>query len=138
MSRRAVHLLALCLLFAQPFAAGETAALSRETPSRPKLYTLDLGGRELRFLTEARELGAQQVFLCELAESRAQSEQVKALAGVLKQTQLEENQKLVRLAASKGMVFDQQPAAGLVAVYPVSNQQVRASGEQLCSRSSAS
>ena len=82
-----------------------------EPASPRKLFTTTLGGKDLRHLTDALELGLQQVFLAGLAGSRAQADRVKALAGVLSQTQREENSKLARLAASKDVYFSASEAA---------------------------
>jgi predicted outer membrane protein len=90
---------------------GADVPLMVKPPAGLKLYSVEIGGRDLRFLTDALEIGQTQVFLCELAEKRAQSEQVKTLAGVLKQTQRDESGKLVWLAAAKGVTLGAKEAA---------------------------
>ena len=81
-------------------------------PAEPgKIFTTSLGGKDLRLLTDALELGLAQVFLAGLAGSQAQTDRVKALASVLSQTQREENSKLARLAALKEVNFSASEAA---------------------------
>ena len=77
-----------------------------------KIYTTSLGGKDLRFLTDALELGLAQVFLAGLAGNQAQTDRVKALANVLSQTQREENSRIARLASSKDVSFSSSEAAG--------------------------
>ena len=79
------------------------------TPGR--IYTTSIGGKDLRFLSDAIEYGLGQVFLASLATSNAQSDRVKALANVLSQTQREENSKLSRLAALKEVALGDREAA---------------------------
>ena len=109
------------LITANAFAAGR--AKPKRNPLLPpitvplepaeprKLYTTSLGGKDLRLLTDALELGLSQVFLAGLARSQAQTERVKALADLLSQTQREENSKLSRLAALKDVTFNASEAA---------------------------
>ena len=78
-----------------------------------KLYNTTLGGKDLRILTDAIEYGLAQVFLTELAGPHAQSDRVKALAGLLSQTQREENSKLARLAELKDVNFSGKQAAAM-------------------------
>lgn len=81
-------------------------------PATPgKIFTTSIGGKDLRFLSDAIEYGLSQVFLTELATSGAQSDRVKALAAVLSQTQREENSKLSRLAAMKDVSLGDRDAA---------------------------
>ena len=81
-------------------------------PAEPrKIFATSLGGKDLRLLTDALELGLEQVFLAGLAGSQAQTDRVKALASVLSQTQREENSKLARLAALKDVNFSASEAA---------------------------
>ena len=81
-------------------------------PATPgKVYTTSIGGKDLRFLSEAIEYGLGQVILATLATSHAQSDRVKALAHVLSQTQREENSKLSRLAALKEVALGDREAA---------------------------
>ena len=92
-----------------PLLPPVTAPLNPAEPG--KVYTTSLGGKDLRMLTDALELGLQQVFLAGLAGSHAQTDRVKALANVLSQTQREENSKLARLAALKDVNFNSSEAA---------------------------
>lgn len=86
-----------------------------EKPTEPatpgKVYTTSIGGKDLRFLSDAIEYGLSQVFLAGLATSHAQSDRVKALATVLSQTQREENSRLSRLAALKDVTLGDREAA---------------------------
>ena len=100
-------LIALNLIFAVVAALGSAA---RPAPPE-KLVTTSIGGRDLRFLTDALEYGLEQVFLTGLAQKQAHGERVKAIAGVLAETQQEENAKIARLAASKGVTLNAQEAA---------------------------
>lgn len=109
--KRCLFLSFALLVSGADLPAAETT-LAASTPDRArKLFTLELDGRDLRFLTDALELGAQQTFLYELAASRVESEQLKGLANVLQQTQATENQMLVRLAESKGIYFNKTETA---------------------------
>ena len=92
-----------------PLLPPITAPLDPVEPG--KLYATGLGGKDLRLLTDALELGLAQVFLSGLARSQAQTERVKALADLLSQTQREENSKLSRLAALKDVNFNASEAA---------------------------
>ena len=81
-------------------------------PAAPgKVYTTSIGGKDLRFLSDAIEYGLGQVFLGGLATGNAQSDRVKALANILSQTQREENSKLSRLAALKEVSLGDREAA---------------------------
>jgi hypothetical protein len=82
-----------------------------EMPPPEKLYTTTLGGRDLRVFADGAEFGLALAFLCDLAQARAHSERVKAIAGVLGPTQREENAKLAQLAANKGVTFAATQAA---------------------------
>ena len=93
-----------------PLLPPMSAPLDAAEPGR--VYTTSLGGKDLRMLTDALELGLQQVFLAGLAGAQAQTDRVKALASVLSQTQREENSKLARLAALKDVNFSAGEAAG--------------------------
>jgi putative membrane protein len=88
------------------------AALGNEARPAPpqKLLTTTIGGRDLRFLTDALEFGLEQVFLTDLARKQAQGERVKAIAGVLAETQQEENAKIERLAATKSVPLSAKEA----------------------------
>lgn len=114
--------LVLALLTANASAAGRPKlkrnpllppiAAPTDHEAAAKIYTTSLGGKDLRFLTDAIELGLGQVFLAGLAGNQAQADRVKALASVLSQTQREENSRLARLAASKDVNFRSSEAAG--------------------------
>ena len=81
-------------------------------PATPgKIYATAIGGKDLRFLSDAIEYGLGQVFLASVAASNAQSDRVKALASVLSQTQREENSKLSRLATMKDVSLGDREAA---------------------------
>ena len=67
------------------------------------LITSEIGGRDLQFLTEALDHGKAQLHLTELALARGQSEKIKALGEMLAATQAEENKKLIRIGALKGV-----------------------------------
>ena len=118
------------LFFVIPFAllSSQIAAADRKAPKRHpllpaitkptepatpgKIFSSEIGGKDLRFLSDAIEFGLSQVFLASLATSGAQSDRVKALASVLSQTQREENGKISRLAQLKGInVTDRDAAA---------------------------
>ena len=96
----------LSILLATVVALGSDA---RPAPPE-KLLTTSIGGRDLRFLTDALEYGLEQVFLTGLARKQAQGERVKAIAGVLAETQQEENAKIERLAASKSVTLNAKEA----------------------------
>ncbi len=109
-------------LFAQPASAAGRKQPKRspllpeiQKPTEPanpgKIFTTSIGGKDLRFLSDAIEYGLGQVFLASLATSGAQSDRVKALADVLSQTQREENSKLSRLAALKEVALGDREAA---------------------------
>lgn len=76
-----------------------------------KIYTTAIGGKDLRFLSDAIEYGLGQVFLAGLANTQAVTDRVKALSQVLAQTQREENSKLSRLAAMKDVSLADREAA---------------------------
>ena len=88
---------------ASPAPAPSPAAPEQEESIHSTLITSDLGGRDLRFLTDAIEHGKTQLYLGELARTKATSDQVKAVGEALASTQAEENRKLVRLGAMKGV-----------------------------------
>ena len=116
----------LLLILATTFLAAHGSAAPRTKAKRypllpvipaptdaapAKLYNTTLGGKDLRLLTDAIEYGLAQVFLTELAGPHAQADRVKALAGLLSQTQREENSKLARLAESKDVNFTARESA---------------------------
>ena len=76
------------------------------------LITADIGGRDLQFLTNSIEHGRMLHYLCELAKDKAGTEQVKVIGGVLASAQDEENNKLARLAAMKGITASSDEPAG--------------------------
>ncbi len=78
----------------------------------PRVWTADLGGRDLRFLAEAAEHGLAQIFLGELGKTRGEGDKLKAVAALLLTTQQQENDKLVRLGAGKGVTLGASEAAG--------------------------
>ena len=88
-----------------PFTKPTEPAIPGQT------YSTSIGGKDLRFLSDAIEYGLGQVFLANLAASGAQSDRVKALASVLSQTQREENSHLSRLAAQKDVALGDREAA---------------------------
>ncbi len=76
------------------------------------LISSDISGRDLLFLTSAIENGRVQLYLGDLAKTRAATEQVKAMGDVLSSTQADENKKLSRLAGMKGITIPEaEPAA---------------------------
>lgn len=117
----------LFLVLAVALTAAHAPAAGRSKPKRNpllppitaplapapagKIYSTSIGGKDLRVLADALEIGLQQVFLAGLAGGQAQTDRVKALAGVLVQTQREENSKLSRLAALKSVDFNSSEAA---------------------------
>jgi predicted outer membrane protein len=114
--------IALVLVPASSEAAGRKQTKrhpllpSFSKPAEPapagKLFSTSISGKDLRFISDAIEFGLSQVFLSSLAAKQAQTDRVKALANVLSQTQREENSKISRLAATKGVsVADREAAA---------------------------
>ena len=96
-------------------ATAKTAAAGgsdNAADAPPQVFSTDLGGKDLLFLTAALEHGQVQQYLGELAKTRAGTEQVKAVGEVLASTQTEENKKLARLAAMKGVTLGGNEAAG--------------------------
>lgn len=65
----------------------------------------ELGGREMQFFQAASQAGSDLLLLTELAKTRSTSEQVKAVAETLAQTQVTENTEVGRLAAAKKMAL---------------------------------
>jgi putative membrane protein len=105
-----------------PVPAGEPSdrSSSRSSSSRttkddaapPQLIHAEIGGKDLQFLLAAIEDGYTQLYLGQLAQSRAETEQIKAVGIVLATTQAEENRKLTRLASMKGIALPGAAAAG--------------------------
>jgi hypothetical protein len=93
--------------------APEPNALTLEPKAAPApaLITSDLGGRDLQFLMNAAENGKVLLYLGNLAKTKADAEQVKALGDLLSSTQLDENRKLAQLAARKGVQASDAPPA---------------------------
>ena len=116
-----VFSLALALALSPAPAAGRAKAKrSPLLPEFPKptgpavpgrIYNTSLGGKDLRFFSDAIEYGLAEVFLAGLATAQAETDRVKALANVLSQTQREENSKLSRLAALKDLSLGDRDAA---------------------------
>jgi len=102
---------------------GENApapVLSPSPPSEKKIASTPkgskIGQRELQFLRGAMEQGRLQLYLGELARTKADTEEVKALGNVLASTQLEENKKVARLATLKRVSLRNSEPAGKKAV----------------------
>ena len=93
-----------------PFVAPAIADV-KGTGRRGQLLSSEIGGRDLLFLTTALENGHLQLYLGELAKAKAGTEQVKAVGEVLASNQAEENEKLARLAAAKGVTLPGGEAA---------------------------
>lgn len=73
-----------------------------QTGQPAKLITSEMSGNDLLFFTKAVEAGRLQVYLVDLLQTRADSEQIKALGSALSSTQEEENKQIARLAAQRG------------------------------------
>src|SRR5262245_35074237 len=72
-------------------------------PFKKPLITSDLGGRELAFLTKANEDGVIMHYLSDLAKTRGESESVRELGESFAAAQEEETNRLIELAAGKGL-----------------------------------
>lgn len=100
-----------------PYPAMIQIPPSTEPPApsdsdRPPLITTQLDGREIQFIYAANEIGRRQLALAKMAKSKAESEQVKAVAQTIEETQGQENQQVARLATMKGLeVKDTEPTA---------------------------
>src|SRR5205823_2714451 len=81
-----------------------------------KLISSEMSGQDLQFLTTAIETGRVQAYLLDLLKTKAQSEQIKALAGALSGTQEQENRQVARLAAAKGWTVPTDPTVAQKAV----------------------
>lgn len=95
----------------RPPAASSSPTTKRDTTS-PHQITTEIGDKDLQFLLAAIEDGYLQLYLGQLAQSRAETEQIKAVGMVLSSTQAEENRKLTRLASMKGITLPGAAAAG--------------------------
>ncbi len=80
------------------------------------MFSSELGGRDLLFLTSALENGHLQLYLGELAKAKAGTQQVKSLGEVLASTQVDENSKLARLAGMKGITLSAPAPASQKAI----------------------
>ncbi|MGB8169195.1 MAG: DUF4142 domain-containing protein [Chthoniobacteraceae bacterium] len=61
----------------------------------------ELAGRDLQFLHLASQAGNDQAALIDLAKRQSNSEQIKAMAEAIEDTQIAENRELLRLARTK-------------------------------------
>ena len=77
----------------------------------PKLISSEMSGQDLQFFTTTVEAGRFQAYLVDLLKTKAQSDQIKALAGALAGTQEQENKQIARLAATKGWTVSTEPTA---------------------------
>jgi predicted outer membrane protein len=66
----------------------------------------ELGGREMQFLQTANHTGSEQLALAELARTKSNSEQIKAVAETLATAQVTESKEIARLAAAKHLTLD--------------------------------
>jgi len=81
----------------------------------PKLISSEMSGLDLRFFTTVVDAGRFQSYLVNLLKTRAQSDQIKALATALSSTQEQENNQIARLAAAKGWTVSIEPTAAQTA-----------------------
>jgi len=88
-----------------PNGASAVLSAAKSPATSPRVAEPELDERDLQFLTAAFEHGQTQLYLGELAKTRADTEQIKAVGVVLSATQAEENKKLVRLAMAKGVTL---------------------------------
>jgi putative membrane protein len=86
-------------------APGFTARNVAASPARSTGAGTEIDERDRQFVATAFEHGLAQLYLGELAKTRAAAEQIKAVGVVLSSTQAEENRKLLRLAARKGITL---------------------------------
>lgn len=71
-------------------------------PAAPQgIIHSELGGRELQFLQLAHQAGSEQASLLAIARSRSESEQIKAVADALADTQTTESREIARLATDR-------------------------------------
>lgn len=77
----------------------------------PKLISSEMSGKDLQFFTTAVDAGRWQAYLVGLLQTRAGSEQIKALGAALAATQEEENRQIARLAGIKGWNVSTEPTA---------------------------
>jgi putative membrane protein len=104
----------------EPVEAENTPAPPLPPPTDKKMASTPkgskIGQRELQFLRGVMEQGRLQLYLGELARTKADTEEVKALGNVLASTQLEENKKVARLATLKRVSLRNSEPAGKKAV----------------------
>src|SRR5687768_2288996 len=122
--------LALCLTLAASSSAAErnpkkrTGAPSTLPPKSPmivippapdaapgsgKLITSEMSGKDLLFFTTTVDAARLQGYLVELLQTKAASEQIKAVGAALSATQDEENRQITKLAALKGWTISTEP-----------------------------
>ena len=77
----------------------------------PKLISSEMSGQDLLFFTTVVDAGRLQAVLVELLKNKAESEQIKQLAGMLALTQEKENVQVTRLAGTKGWTVSAEPTA---------------------------
>jgi putative membrane protein len=82
----------------------------------PKLISSEMSGKDLQFFMQSVEAGRIQAYLVQLLETRAASDQIKALGSALATTQEQENRQITRLAAAKGWTVTTEPTAAEKAV----------------------
>ena len=70
-----------------------------------------MSGKDLLFFTNVIHAGRQQAYLVDLLQTKAESEQIKALGSALASTQKEENEQLAKLAAKKGWEVSTKPTS---------------------------
>jgi putative membrane protein len=135
MKRPLTVVLALSLLLAAPGLAAEkkprkrTGPRSTLPPKSPmivvppapdaasasdepaKLISSEMSGKDLQFFSSAVEAGRLQAYLVGLLQSKADSEQIKAVGAAFAATQEQENKQLSRLAALRGWTISSEPTA---------------------------
>ena len=82
-----------------------------KTNQPPKLISSEMSGQDLLFFTTVVDAGRLQAVLVELLKNKAESEQIKQLAGMLALTQEKENVQVTRLAGTKGWTVSAEPTA---------------------------
>jgi predicted outer membrane protein len=73
----------------------------------------EMGGREMQFFEEVSRAGQEQLALTELAKTKSESDQIKAIAATLASTQSAETREIERLAGEKKFVLNIPSAKGL-------------------------